>query len=95
LRAARAESSRKRKRIEQGKTADRAGRTVFVERLISAQSKEERQGKRRKKKSAAVGAGSATGSKEKAPPRSQEKTTFGGRVGPRAGSQPRPPRRKS
>jgi 23S rRNA pseudouridine2605 synthase len=94
-RAAREENSKLRKRIADGETADRAGRTIPVERLILAQI-EPAQGKRRNKKPAGFRAGGPTDSRENAPPRSRDKTAFSGRAGPRTGSQkPRRPHRKS
>jgi 23S rRNA pseudouridine2605 synthase len=94
-RAAREENSKLRKRIAHGETADRAGRTIPVERLISGQI-EAAPGKRRNKKPAGFRAGGPMDSRENAPPRSRGKTASSGRAGPRTGSQkPRRPRRKS
>jgi 23S rRNA pseudouridine2605 synthase len=94
-RAAREENSKLRKLIVHGETADRAGRTIPVERLISGQTGEA-EDKRPNKNPAGFRAGSATDSRENVPPRSRGKTAFSGRAGARTGSQkPRRPRRKS
>ncbi len=50
LRAAYGEPSKERQRIERRETADRGGRTVYVERLVSAKRDEKRQDKRRQGK---------------------------------------------
>jgi 23S rRNA pseudouridine2605 synthase len=97
LRAAHDENLGARKRIERGKTEDRAGRVVPVERLFLAQSKEA-QRKRRAKKPAKFEAspmrGAKEGRKEKAPRRGQGKSAFGDRPGPR-GPKPRRSRPKT
>ncbi len=100
LRAARDERPKARKRIAHGKTQDRAGRVVPVERLVSAQSKEETQGQRRTKKSANIVAGSVRGAKgggrEKAARPGRAESAFGNRPGPRTGGpKSRRPRRKT
>ncbi len=99
LRAADDENLGARKRIEHGRTEDRAGRMIFVERLISAQSKEA-QGKRRAKKPAKTGVdlmgGVKEGVRQKAPRRGQGKGAFGKMPGFRTGSpKPRRPRGKT
>jgi 23S rRNA pseudouridine2605 synthase len=100
LRAKQDEKTEARKRIERGETADRAGRVVPVERLVSAETEKKMHGKRRSKKPADYAAGpmrrGKEGSLEKVLRQGRKKITSGNRPSPRAGSQkPRPPRRKT
>jgi 23S rRNA pseudouridine2605 synthase len=100
LRANKDDKPEARKRIERGETADRAGRVVPVERLVSADTEQKMQGKRRSKKPADFATGhirrAKEGSHEKVFHQGRKKTTSGNRPRPRAARQkPRLPRRKT
>jgi 23S rRNA pseudouridine2605 synthase len=93
-----------RKRIEHGKTADRTGRMIDVERLVATAGAQEKQEKRQPKRTgkgrpiAAQGARLlADERKQKTPQQRREPRACGGAFGPRAGGgqRPRRPRKKS
>jgi 23S rRNA pseudouridine2605 synthase len=93
-----------RKRIEHGKTADRTGRTIDVERLVTAAGAQEKQEKRQPKRTGKGRPLAARGArfladerKQKAPQQRREPRASGGAFGPRAGGGqgPRRPRKKS
>ena len=108
LRAQYGEPSKERQRIERGETADRRGRTVYVERLVVAGAEDpNKQGKRQTKRPAKVKPFAAQGARAPKNGRTEQARQQGQRgqrpvasthaPNPRTGGsqKPRRPRRKS
>jgi 23S rRNA pseudouridine2605 synthase len=84
LRAEYGEPSKERQRIERRETADRGGRTVYVERLVSAKRDDKRQDKRKPPSSKPTNEGTTDGAFQKTrqerwqkPPRAKKNSAFG------------------